>query len=163
LNITLKPFTETEYHQFFKEYVSDPLMEPMPFIYNEEAVSRSYRYNYGGREHYAHYGVFSDNTPIGCFQLKRMDEEKKTCEFGLILQHDGVKNKGIGTEAVRQGMIIARDVFRMKTILADTTSGNFRMIRVFQKLGFELIETVPHAYKLLDGRVDDRLVYRKDL
>ena len=163
MNITLKPFTETEYHQFFKEYVSDPLMEPMPFIYNEEAVSRSYPYNYGGAGTLCHYGIFSENTPIGCFQLKRMDEEKKTCEFGLMLQHDGVKNKGIGTEAVRQGMIIARDVFRMKTILADTTSGNFRMIRVFQKLGFELIETVPHAYKLLDGRVDDRLVYRKDL
>ena len=163
MNIILKPFTETEYHQFFREYVADPLMEPMPFIYNEEAVSRSYRYNYGGRDHYVHYGIFLDGKPVGSFQLKRMDPVRKTCEFGIILQNDSFKNCGIGTAAIREAIRIARDDFGMETLVGDTMGRNHRMIHVFEKLGFTLMERIPASFELADGTKEDRLVYRINL
>ena len=162
--IELRTFTKEEYHAFFRRYVSDPMMDPSPFVYNREQVSRSYLYNHGGfRDHYEHFGVFLNRRPVGSFQLKRIDPEKKCCEFGIILQNDSVKNLGIGTEAIRQGMIIARDKYGMDQIIGDTMARNTRMIHIFSKLGFELVETVPGAFVLPDRTREDRLVFRKEL
>lgn len=162
--IELRTFTEEEYHAFFRNYQSDPLMDPSPFRYNREQISRSYAYNHGGyRENYVHLGIFLDDEPVGSFQLKRMDPEKKQCEFGIILRDDSVKNKGIGTEAIRAGLRIARDRYGMETVIGDTMGRNKRMMRVFEKLGFTLTETVPGAFELPDGSREDRYVYTKQL
>ena len=37
------------------------------------------------------------------------------------------------------------------------------MRRVFEKLGFELEETVENAFELPEGGYEDRLVWKKDL
>ncbi len=163
-SIELRTFTRDEYHTFFRGYRSDPLMDPVPFRYNREQIDRSYVYNHSGcRPNYAHFGIFLGGTPVGSFQLKRIDPEKKRCEFGIILQNDLVKNRGIGSEAIREGMRIARDRYGMEEILGDTMGVNQRMIRVFEKLGFRRIETVPNAFELPDGRKADRLVFLKKL
>ena len=144
--------------------MSDPLMDPSPFHYNREQVSRSYLYNHGGfRSDYVHMGIFYDKIPVGSFQLKRMDPEKRSCEFGIILQNDSCKNRGIGTEAIRLGMEAARDLYGMKTLIGDTMGRNKRMIRVFEKLGFQLTEKIPASFELPDGQKEDRLVYRINL
>ena len=162
--IELRTFTEAEYHLFFRHYISDPLMDPVPFRYEREQVSRSYAYNYGGyRPDYVHFGIFLDGEPVGSFQLKRMDPLTKSCEFGIILQHDGVKNRGIGTEAIRLGMAIAREQYGITKITGDTMGRNRRMMHVFEKLGFSLAETVPDAFELPDGTKEDRYVYIKKI
>ena len=164
ITIELRTFTEDEYHQFFRNYQSDPLMDPSPFRYNREQVSRSYAYNHGGyRENYVHFGIFLREKPVGSFQLKRMDQARKCCEFGIILQNDKVKNMGIGTAAIREGMRIAAQRYGMRTIIGDTMKRNSRMIHIFEKLGFELIETVPEAFNLPDGRKEDRLIYSRQI
>ena len=163
-SIELRPFTPEEYHAFFRRYVPDPLMDSAPFRYNREQIDRSYRYNYGGfQENYAHYGVFLDGQPVGSLQLKRMDFEKGTVEFGIILRDDSVKNRGVGTEAIRQAMLLARDRYGLGTMLGDTMGRNSRMIRVFEKLGFSLVEKVSGGFELADGTRQDRLVYAKSL
>ena len=162
--ITLSPFTEEQYHRFFRGYVQDPLMSSVPFRYNREQVTNSYRYNYGGfQKGYAHYGIFLEEEPVGCFQLKRIDPEKRVCEFGIILQSDRYKNRGIGTAAIRIGMEIARKEFGVRTVFGDTMGRNVRMRRVFEKLDFELCETVKDAVELSDSGFDDRLVWKKQL
>lgn len=140
------------------------MMDPSPFRYNHEQISRSYIYNHGGyRENYVHFGVFVDNEPVGSFQLKRMDPEKRQCEFGIILRDESVKNRGIGTEAIRQGIRIAHDQYRMNTIIGDTMGRNRRMMHVFEKLGFRLTEIVPGAFELPGGEKEDRYVYTKHI
>ena len=162
--ISLSPFSEEQYHAFFREYVPDPLMTSTPFIYNYEQISRSFQYNYGGfQKGYAHFGIFLDQIPVGSFQLKRMDFDKGTAEFGIILQNDRYKNKGIGTQAIIAGMEIARSDYGIHTIYGETMSRNYRMKRVFEKLGFKLVETVPNAYQLPDGCFEDRLVWVKNM
>ena len=139
-------------------------MDPHPFRYNREQISRSYVYNYGGyQENYAHFGIFLDEVPVGSFQLKRMDRTEKKCEFGIILQNDTVKNKGIGTEAIRTGIRIAKEQFGIQTMIGETMGRNGRMIRVFEKLGFDLAETIIGAYELPDGSKEDRLIYIRQL
>lgn len=162
--VELRVFTEEEYHTFFRNYVSDPMMDPSPFCYNHEQISRSYAYNHDGfRNNYAHYGIFLDNVPVGSFQLKRIDKEKKQCEFGIILQNDSVKNHGFGTEAIRQGIKLAHEQFGIDMIKGDTMSRNKRMIRVFEKLGFTRTEVVTKAFTMPDGTKEDRLVYCKTI
>lgn len=162
--VELRTFTEEEYHLFFRNYQSDPVMDPSPFVYNREQVSRSYAYNHNGyRKNYIHFGIFMENKPVGSFQLKRIDNIRKSCEFGIILQDDSLKNRGIGTAAILEGITIARSVYGIKTILGDTMRRNARMIHIFEKLGFELIETVHNAYEFTDGQKEDRLVYRKKI
>ena len=162
--IELRTFIEEEYHRFFQGYVSDPVMDASPFVYNREQVSRSYVYNHGGfRKDYAHYGIFMDQEPVGSFQLKRIDLGRKRCEFGIILQNDRVKNRGIGTEAIRLGMEEARRRFGIEVMIGDTMRINKRMQRVFEKLGFHLVETVPEAFECPNGVREDRLVYEKNL
>lgn len=160
--VKLRRFTEEEYHLFFRGYTSDPMMDPSPFHYNHEQVQRSYIYNHCGyRDHYEHYGIFVDGRPVGSFQLKRIDPDRKTCEFGIIMQNDAVKNRGIGTEAIRAGIRIAHDEYHIETVIGDTMSRNKRMIHVFEKLGFIRTEIVPEAFELPDGTKEDRLVYSK--
>ena len=162
--LELRTFTEDEYHSFFRHYQSDPMMDPSPFIYNREQVSRSYVYNHSGfRTDYVHYGIFLDGKPVGSFQLKRMDPVRKTCEFGIILQNDSFKNCGIGTAAIREAIRIARDDFGMETLVGDTMGRNHRMIHVFEKLGFRLTERIPESFELADGTREDRIVYCKRL
>ena len=162
--VELRTFIDKEYHAFFRQYQSDPMMDPTPFRYNKEQVSRSYEYNHNGfREDYCHLGIFLDNEPVGSFQLKRIDSVKQQCEFGIILRDDSVKNKGIGTEAIQYGMKIAKDRFHMKALLGDTMGRNKRMIHIFEKLGFTLIEIVPAAFDMPDGVKEDRYVYIRHL
>lgn len=149
---------------FFRQYRADPMMDPSPFRYSREQVSRSYAYNHGGyRDNYVHLGIFLKNDPVGSFQLKRMDPEKKQCEFGIILRDDSVKNRGIGTEAIRMGIRLARDRYGIKTVIGDTMGRNRRMMHVFEKLGFTLSEIVPDAFELPDGSREDRYIYTKQL
>ena len=155
--IELRTFTEEQYHAFFRGYQSDPLMDPSPFRYNREQVSRSYQYNHGGfRENYVHLGIFMDGEPVGSFQLKRIDLQKKQCEFGIILRDDSVKNRGIGSEAICLGMKHAKDRYGIQILIGDTMGRNTRMRHVFEKLGFTLAETVPDAFNLPDGTKGER-------
>ena len=163
-NIALLPFTQEEYHDFFRRYIPDPMMDSGPFRYNAEQIDRSYRYNYGGfREDYAHYGIFRGREPVGSLQLKRMNPETGTCEIGIILRDDSVKNLGIGTIAIRLAMQTARDQYGMCTMIGDTMLRNRRMIRVFEKLGFTLVERIEGGFELSDGSRQDRLVFHKSL
>ena len=162
--VTLRPFSEEEYHAFFRRYVPDPVIDPNPFVYNREMIDRSYRYNYGGfRENYAHFGVFLDSDPVGNLQLKRIDRARGLCEIGIILRDEGVKDRGIGTQAVRLAMQKAKDEYGLQKMAGDTMGQNKRMIRVFEKLGFRLTERVEGAFSLPDGSREDRLVYEKTL
>ena len=162
--IELRTFTEEEYHAFFRKYQPDPMMDPSPFRYNREQITRSYVYNHGGyRKDYVHLGVFLENEPVGSLQLKRMDRVKKQCEFGIILRDDQVKNRGIGSEAIRCAMALARDRYHMQFIIGDTMGRNKRMMHIFDKLGFRLKEIVPRAYELADGTKEDRYIYIRQL
>ena len=145
--IELRAFTEEEYHAFFREYQPDLIMDPSssPFVYNFEQISRSYRYNYGGfRDHYIHYGIFFDHSPVGSLQFKRINDEKKRCELGIILQNDSIRDRGIGTAAIRMAFQIAVRQLGLEYMIGDTLETNKRMIRVFEKLVMqESLQSLP--------------------
>ena len=162
--IELRPFTKEEYHTFFKGYKPDAEVDPSPFVYDPVQIEKSYEYNHGGsRENYEHLGIFLDGIPVGSFQLKRIDTAGRKCEFGLILRDEQVRNRGVGSEAIRLGMEMAKEKYGILHLWGDTMGRNKRMQRVFGKLGFRVVSIIVDDFSLYDGSLEDRLVYVKDL
>ena len=102
-----------------------------------------------------------DQRPVGSLQLKRINDKEKSCEIGIILQNESIKDLGIGTEAIRMAIQKAVHQLGLEYMIGDTLESNKRMIRVFEKLGFQLKERIPDAFRLSDGRKTGRLVYIK--
>lgn len=161
--ITLRPFTRDEYHDFFRRYESDPVMDPTTYHYSQEHVERCFVYDLSRADWYPAFGVFNeDNVAVGTLALKRIDREKKSCEIGIMMVNDRCKNQGYGTEAMRQAIVMARETYGLRKILADTMGSNLRMQHILEKLGFRLIERIAHVYDMHD-HWEDRLNYELSL
>lgn len=157
--VTLRPFTREEYHEFFRCYEPDPVMDPHPYHYQYTHVDRNYDYDESRRDCYPSFGIFADGAIVGTLSLKRIDREARKCEIGLMMTNDACKNHGYGTEAMRLGMAMARADYGVRFIWADTMGSNSRMQHVLDKLGFQLMERIPQVYDMPAGK-EDRLVYR---
>lgn len=156
--IVLRPFTREEYHDFFRRYVPDPVMDPYPYRYSYEHVDRCFDYDESRRDRYPTFGIFADDASVGSLSLKRIDRAAKKCEIGLMMVDDACKNRGYGTEAMRLAMDKAVSEYGVAHIWADTMSGNTRMQHVLDKLGFRLVERVTNVFDMPGGK-QDRLVY----
>lgn len=156
--LTLRPFTRAEYHDFFRRYVADPAMDPLPYHYQFEHVDRAFDYDCSRQDWYPTFGIFVDETSMGCLCLKRIDRQASKCEIGLMLVDDTWKNRGYGTSAMTLGMEKAVKDYGVSRIVADTMGGNTRMQHVLSKLGFRLVERIPQVYDMPGGK-QDRLVY----
>lgn len=156
--VTLRPFTREEYHDFFRRYEPDPLMDPNPYRYQFTNVDKSFDFNESRKEWYPTFGIFANGEAVGTLSLKRIDREKKKCEIGLMMVNDDCKNKGYGTAAMRKGISMATQQYGVMHIWADTMGRNLRMQHVLEKLGFRLVERIRQVYDMPAGK-DDRLVY----
>ena len=157
--ITLRPFTREEYHAFYRSYEPDPVMDPNPYRYSAEHVDRCFDFDNSRKDWYPVFGIFNeDDVPVGTLALKRIDTLYKRCELGLMMANDQHKNRGYGTEAIRQAIAMARQQYGLETMLADTMGSNLRMQHILEKLGFILIERVENVYDM-NGRKEDKLNY----
>lgn len=158
-SVTLRPFTREEYHVFYQDYVADPIMDPNVYHYSREYVDRCYDYNLSRQSWYPIFGIFTeDGECVGTLSLKRIDPQEKRCEIGIMLRDDTCKNRGYGTQALRQAIQIARDVYHVEHIYADTMGSNTRMQHIFDKLGFRFIGRTHDVYNM-GNRWEDKLDY----
>lgn len=163
MSIELRPFTREEYHDFYRCYQPDPLMDPNPYHYSHEHVDRCFDYDLSRKDWYPVFGIFDDvGCPVGTLALKRIDTLYKRCELGVMLANDSVKNRGYGTAAIKQAIDMAQNVYGLEHILADTMGQNLRMQHVLEKLGFRFVERTEHVYDM-KGHWEDRLDYVLDL
>lgn len=156
--IALRPMTREEYHAFFRSYVADPNMSPVPYRYQYTHVDRNYDFDQARADWYPTFGIFLADEPIGCLSLKRIDREKQRCEIGLMVRDDSWKNRGFGTAAMLEGIRMAREDYGVRLIIAETLNCNARMQHVLAKLGFVLKERRERAVDMGD-RLEDQLVY----
>lgn len=157
--VDLRPFTREEYHEFFRGYVPDPLMDPHPYHYQKTHVDRNFEYDEARRSWYPTFGIFASDAIVGTLSLKRIDHAAQKCEIGLMMMNDACKNQGFGTAAMRLAMQMAQTEYGMKSIWADTMGSNTRMQHILEKLGFQLVERIENVYDMPHGK-EARLVYR---
>lgn len=157
-HIVLRPFSREEYHDFFRRYEADPAMDPTPYHYQFTHVDKSFDYDLSRQEWYPQFGIFWENKVIGILSLKRIDRTRQRCEIGLMMVNDDYKNHGYGTQAMMEAIRMARNDYGLKHLYADTMGSNLRMQHVLEKLGFRLVERIPHVYHF-GNRVEDKLDY----
>lgn len=163
MSVILRPFTRGEYHDFYRRYVSDPVMDPKPYHYNHEHVDRCFDYDQTRRDWYPVFGIFADDgAAVGSLSLKRIDTLYHKCELGIVMVNDGCKNRGYGTEAIRLAIQLAHEQYGVDHIYADTMGSNLRMQHILEKLGFRFLERTPRVYDMVD-RFEDKLDYVLDM
>lgn len=139
MNICLIPMTKLLCRQYQQELVHDPMLfmdmsRFKPFVYSEAACDAYFdRYVKMGRKHLA---IMLDDEPIGEIILKNFDHTQRSCELGICLKNDSVKNKGYGTQAEILALQYAFEVLGMETVFADSILKNKRSQHVLKKVGF---------------------------
>lgn len=157
--VELRPFTRAEYHAFYADYVADPVMDPNFYHYNRDRVDRCFDLEQSRRAWYPVFGIFlPDGECVGSLALKRIDPMDRRCEIGITMKDNGCKNHGYGTQAMREAIRMASEVYGVRHIYADTMGSNRRMQHILDKLGFRFLERIPHAYDMHD-RWEDKLNY----
>ena len=137
--ITLQRMTRALCHQFLRGHETDPAVyaderECRPYVYSAEAADRFYeRSQAPGRVELV---AMMDGQTIGHVQLKRIDEEKRECEFGFHMQNDAVKGLGYGTRIARLAIEYAFENLPVDEVYARALLKNTRSQHVLEKAGF---------------------------
>jgi RimJ/RimL family protein N-acetyltransferase len=155
--INLRTFTREEYHQYWKSYVADSVMDPTAYVYDEKRVDKSYDYITEKESWYPRVGIFLPNEmPIGELSFKRINHEKSQCELGIVLANDNYKGLGYGTEAVELAIDYIFNSLNLNYIYADTMGSNLKMQGILERLGFRFVSREKHCYNMQD-RWEDKL------
>ncbi len=158
-NICLRTFTREEYHQYWKSYVADSVMDPDPYIYDKKRGDKGYYSIIEKESWYPTVGIFLlDEMPIGQMSFKRINHEKSQCELGIVLVNEDYKGLGYGTESVELAIGYAFNTLKLKYIYADTMGTNFKMQRILERFGFDFLNREEHCYDMHD-RWEDKLSY----
>jgi RimJ/RimL family protein N-acetyltransferase len=112
------------------------MMDDKPYFYDEVKVNIDYdrKINDPTRKYFA---IYDDNNLVGQIYLKNIDYNNKSAEFGIALINDLVKNKGIGSYAIRLLIDYSFNTLKLDTILANTVIRNTRSQHVLEKVGFK--------------------------
>ncbi|MBZ9687421.1 GNAT family N-acetyltransferase [Clostridium estertheticum] len=157
--ICLRTFTREEYHEYWKSYVADSIMDPDLYVYDKKRVDIGYDSISEKESWYPRVGIFlPTGTPIGELSLKRINHEKSQCELGIVLVNGNYNGLGYGTEAVELAIDYVFNTLELKFIYADTMGSNFKMQSIFGKFGFEFVNREEHCYDMHD-RWEDKLNY----
>ena len=134
-----------------RHYLSDRLPNPytkkdaeewLKMVSENEAITGIY------------WAIVCDGKLIGSISVEKKDDD---AEIGYMLLNE-YKNKGIGTEAVRQICSIAFKALSLEQITANVFQPNIASIRVLLKNGFKYKGAIPNAV-IKDGNVYDLLIY----
>ena len=138
-------------HVFFQNLVYDPCtfengVRFREYEYNSEQVDALFDKHL--QQNKIHFAVMESERVIGDVYFKHIDRKSGSCELGIYLIHDGVKNKGYGTLAEMLALEHAFSVMNMETVTASALIKNIRSCRALEKAGFHRCDTddVYHHY-----------------
>jgi RimJ/RimL family protein N-acetyltransferase len=92
--------------------------------------------------------------PIGGTDLRHIDHQRRTAEFGILIGEKDCWGKGYGTETVILMLDYAFTVLTLHNVMLSTSSFNERAIRTYTRGGFREIGRRREAYRLGDRTYD---------
>lgn len=139
--VTLLPYTRERTHEFYKEYVMDPMIfsndaDVKPYVYNETEVDRYFKHKVLDRTR-RYFAITVEDKTIGEIQIKYIDFDKRCGTLSIILANDSVKGYGYGTQAEKLIIDYAFHQLGLVTVYADALIRNKRSQHVLEKLGFK--------------------------
>lgn len=92
--------------------------------------------------------------PVGHANLRDINHQHRTAEFGITIGDPSDRGTGYGTEATRLILDYAFTALGLHNVLLDTTEFNAAAIRAYQKAGFKEIGRRRQAH-FMGGRLWD--------
>ena len=80
--------------------------------------------------------ILNDSTPIGSVELDFIDWEKKECAVCRFLLNDEYRNKGFGTESLKNLTQLAFQKFEMCRVRLSAFDFNIEAIKCYEKAGY---------------------------
>jgi [ribosomal protein S5]-alanine N-acetyltransferase len=87
--------------------------------------------------------VVRSDRVVGMVELTVIDAEVGIAEIGYAV-HPDVWGRGVGTAAARHAVRFALDELAMRVVRATCDATNVASVRVLEKLGMRLEQTIPH-------------------
>ena len=110
------------------------------------------------------YGIFvlepKKKTHIGNIKLGPINFDHLTSEISYFIGEKNFQNKGLGSLAIKNVLIIAKKRFKLKKITAGVYNNNISSKKVLLKNKFKLEGKLKKQYKFNNKRIDG-LVYGK--
>ena len=133
--IELMPCTNDSWHEFYRNYVADPMMEPTPFVYDFNRCEEAFRKKMPDATR-QYFSIICESKVVGEIYLKHINMERKTAEFGIALINDSVKGKGYGTEAITLLIDYVFKILLLDELTATSVLRNVRSQHILEKVGF---------------------------
>ena len=134
--VTLQAYTLERCQQFWQNYEADPDMMDGSFSYDKNWVE-CYWQSKCHESNRRYFAVCINEIVIGEVQLKSIDPVEKSAVLSIHLNQNSYKNRGFGTEALRQMCDYGFHELKLRKIFADCLHRNHRSRHVLEKLDFQ--------------------------
>ncbi|MHB1154623.1 MAG: GNAT family N-acetyltransferase [Eubacteriales bacterium] len=94
------------------------------------------------RDNTRYFVIENDDTLIGSVELDFIDWDNKVCSVCRFLIADEYRSKGYGTNALRELVGYAFNVFNMKRVSLTVFNFNIGAFRCYEKAGFKKFDEV---------------------
>lgn len=160
-NVYLRPITEADTELVLRWRNAPDVVEN--FLYRKKITvqeHQSWLENkvFTGAVHQFVICAIADDTPLGSVYLQNFDEGNNKAEWGLFLDADEVRGKGVGTEVGNLILDYAFHHLKLHKLHSRVLAYNKPCVRMNEKLGFRQ-EAYLRDELLLNGKYEDLILY----
>lgn len=101
-----------------------------------------------------------DDEAIGLIDLFDFDPKNRRAGIGVIINNEGNRNGGVGTESLQILCQYAFSALQLRQLYANILEENERSLHLFKKLGFELVGT-KKDWIFNEGKYKNELLFQK--
>lgn len=84
--------------------------------------------------------ILENDRPIGSVNMKDVDYEKGTAEYGIFIGERDALGKGYGSETAKQVVRLAKETYHLKKLFLRLYEDNIPAYRSYLSAGFKKIE-----------------------
>lgn len=84
--------------------------------------------------------ILENDRPIGSVNMKDVDYEKGTAEYGIFIGEKDALGKGYGSETAKQVVRLAKEKYHLKKLFLRLYEDNIPAYRSYLSAGFKKIE-----------------------
>ncbi len=160
-HIYLRPITQADTELVLRWRNAPEVVEN--FLYRKEITAQEHQSwlenkVFTGQVHQFIIMDAADDTPLGSVYLQNFDEENNKAEWGLFLDGDKTRGRGVGTEVGNLIWDYAFDTLKLHKLHSRVLARNKPCVRMNEKLGFPQ-EAYLRDELLLDGSYEDLILY----
>lgn len=101
--------------------------------------------------------LIEDDEPIGIIDLYDANFKHDRANVGILIGHEKYREKGYASDALEILKRYATQILAFHNLTASILEDNEASIKLFEKVGFELVGVRKEWFKERDKRIDERI------